>query len=111
MRIVLRNRGRGRVDAVYVLDAVGFGNGTSTSASEYWLTAHWGKWEKFQPADLDGLQKQEKYHGDCKGTLMAKVQKFVSAKMRNGYQVQEEFSRLPEWPILPHGQNWREWEL
>lgn len=106
MRIVLRNEGRGRRDAPYVLDAVGFGNRVNQE-SEYWLTAYWGRWEKFRPDDLDGLQRQEKYRGRSKGTLMDTVQKLVAEEMGEGYQVIEEVSRLPEWPILPHGQNWR----
>lgn len=109
MRIVLRNKNRGRVDAVYMLDAVRFGS-DQTGESEYWLTAYWGKWGTFDPSDLAGLQSQEKYHGSCRGSLEIKVQKLVSDKMRKDYQVQETFSRLPEWPILPHGQNWREWD-
>ena len=110
MRIVLRNRGRGRVNAVYVLDAVAFRS--KSDETEYWLTAYWGKWEKFDSSDgVGGLQSQEKYHGPCRADLVDKVQKLVSGKMGKGYQVQEELSHLPDWPILPHGQNWREWEL
>lgn len=105
MRIVLRNQGRGRKDAVYVLDAVGFGN---AAEAIYWVYAYWGKWEKFRSDDLDGLREQQKYQGDCRGSLMTCVRKLVAEKMGKGYQVQEEFSRLPAWPILPHGQDWHD---
>ena len=107
VRIVMRNRGNGRKDAVYVVSAAGF---TGPDASEYWVMGYWGPWDRFmQYEGTEGLRRQEKYHGACKGTLMETVQRICSEKLRKGYRVQEECSILPEWPILPYGQNWREY--
>ena len=102
MRIVLRNTST-RLDAVYVLDGTGFG-------SVYWLTGYWGRWPGFLRDGVFGLRKQEKYCGPAKADLIRKVQEIVSEKLAKGYRVQEDVSRLPQWPIMPYGQDWREHE-
>jgi len=108
MRIVLRNT-TFRKDAVYILDAVGF-HSEGSGEYEYWLFAYWGRWAAFLSGGTSVLRKQEKYNGLVKVDLMAITQRIVAEKMNKGYRVQEEMSLLPEWLILPYGQNWREYE-
>lgn len=101
MRIVMQNQGNGRKDAVYVLDV------PPSLGGEYALTAYWGRWDTFLCSKFARLRWQSKYRGDSKPDLMGKVQRICSEKMRKGYRVQEGHSILPEWPILPFGQNWK----
>lgn len=103
VRIVMRNRGNGREDAVYILDI------PPNLTGEYSLVAYWGKWATFLRSKFAQLRWQSKYRGPDKLDLIEAVQRICSAKMRRGYKVQEERSILPEWPILPFGQNWREY--
>lgn len=108
MRIVLRNTTT-RQDAVYVLDAVGFGN-SNGGPSEYWLTAYWGRWPRFLAEGVFGLRRQEKYHGHDRLNLIERTRTIVTEKLCNGYQVMEEHSRLPDWCICQWGQNWRDYQ-
>ena len=103
VRIIMRNRGNGREDAVYILDI------PPSFGGDYALTAYWGRWATFLRSKFAQLRWQSKYRGSDKLDLMEAVQRICSEKLRKGYQVQEERSILPEWPILPYGQSWREY--
>ena len=103
VRIVMRNHGNGRKDAVYILDI------PPNLDGEYALTAYWGRWATFLRSKFAQLRWQSKYRGESKPDLMETVQRICSEKMRGGYRVQEKRSILPEWPILPFGQNWRQY--
>ena len=105
MRIVLRNNTT-RKDAVYVVSAVGF---AGPDESEYWVTGYWGPWAAFVK-DTEGLRRQEKYNGKCKGSLIDTVQKLVTSKLCNNYKVVPEHSDLPEWPICLYGQRWQDYD-
>jgi hypothetical protein len=101
VQIVLRNTIT-RKDAVYVINAIGF---SGAGGSEYWVTGHWGPWDKFILYEgTEALRHQEKYHGKCKGTLMATVRELVTQKLCNGYKVVKQYSSLPDWPICLYGQ-------
>ena len=99
VRIVMRNQGNGREDAVYILDI------PPALSGKYALTAYWGRWATYQRSKFAQLRWQSKYRGDSKLDLIETVQRICSEKLRKGYRVQEECSILPEWPILPFGQN------
>ena len=88
MIIVLRNNTT-RKDAVYVVSAVGF---AGPDESEYWVTGYWGRWATFAENGTDGLRRQVKYNGKCKGVLMTAVQELVTSKLCNGYKVVPEHS-------------------
>jgi len=107
--IVLRNRGRGREDAAYVISAIGFALTAEAARqgaeTEYHVTAWWGRWENF--AQDKNMRRQDKYTGPSKVNLMNTVEQLVTAKVTNGYQIVEDRSSFPEWPILEHGQLWR----
>jgi len=104
MRIVLRNTTT-RKDAVYILDAVGYT--AQGGHPQFALTAYWGRWPTFLQSKFAKLRWQSKYHGASRINLQMKVQEIITAKLCKGYQVQENHSVLPEWPICLYGQNWR----
>lgn len=88
------------------MDAVRF---KSPDGSEIWLIAYWGKWSAFLKNQTLDLRKQEKYHGHCLPTLMARTKDIVGNKVMDGYRIQQQFSALPEWNILPFGQSPKEY--
>lgn len=106
MIIVLRNNTT-RKDAVYVVSAVAF---RGPDESEYWATGYWGRWSTFAENGTDGLRRQVKYNGKCKGALMTAVQELVTSKLCNSYKVVPEHSSLPEWPICLYGQRWQDYD-
>ena len=106
MVIVLRNNTT-RQDAVYILIGTAFRD-NATGTMDCYLMAYWGRWATFERTGTTDLHKQEKHHGSCLATLKDKTRQVVTAKLSNGYKVQEHLSNLPQWPIVLFGQSWRE---
>lgn len=103
----MRNLGRGRVDAAYIIIGVKY---VGKDGTLYCAHGYYGSWAKAELYEFcgSGLKRCTIYEGAGLGALIDAVQKKFAAKQDGGYWLNEALSITPTtWGLRRYGQRWQ----